>query len=63
MQHRNMTPLSAGIFVEMLDFHLTSMCIKDGLERENLEICSEIPQLWYTGIGALIFLQVCKLQF
>jgi hypothetical protein len=53
-----MKPIRAGIFSDEFDFNLTTICLKDFLDRQYKQNCSNITGMWPSGAGAMLFFQV-----
>jgi hypothetical protein len=55
---RNMSTINVGIFTDIFDFNLTTLCLQYFLDREYKKICSNMAGVLPVELDSLLFFQV-----
>jgi hypothetical protein len=56
-----MSEITGGIWSDFPNFYTNiAHCLQHALDRQYKEQCRNIPKMWPTGAGALLFFQVEK---
>jgi hypothetical protein len=59
---RDMKTINAGIFTDVFDFNLATICLTHFLDRKYKNMCSNMTGVAPTATGSLLFFQVKQLK-